>query len=154
MTAQSFSVYLFGAKAVSPSSLTTLLFSYPIHANSTSQMSHVAKVAGQIRDRGRRLFWAVGLSFVATTLVVIIGTLYLGYTGGAENFGHGFICGGVHNFPGYREQDQGAVRRRLEPDHVFRYRRRGHGFTDFTPLPVSRGGRSIRWGSPLWGRIW
>ena len=99
MTAQSFSVYLLGAKAVSPSSLTTLLFSYPIHANSTSQMSHVAKVGEQVRDRGRRLFWAVGLSFLATTLVVIIGTLYLGYTRGAENFGHGFICGGVHNFP-------------------------------------------------------
>ena len=99
MTAQSFSVYLLGAKAVSPSSLTALLFSYPMHSNATSQMAHIAKLSEPIGGKGRRLFWAVGISFIVTTCLWALWTLYLGYTRGAENFGHGFICGGVHNFP-------------------------------------------------------
>ena len=52
MTAQSFSVYLLGAKAVSPSSLTTLLFSYPIHANST--LADVARGQGGRTGPGPR----------------------------------------------------------------------------------------------------
>ena len=99
MSAQSFSVYLVGARGVSPSSLTTLLFSYPMHTNPTSQMSHVAKISDPDQNSGRKLFGAVGLSLLVTTFAVLLGTLYLGYTRGAENFGHSFICGGVHNFP-------------------------------------------------------
>ncbi len=90
ITAQSFSVYLVGVKTVSPSSLVSLVFSYPIHQNSLSQTAHIARASEPVREQGRRLFAAVCLSFLATTCLMNIWTLYLGYTQGAENFGRSF----------------------------------------------------------------
>jgi hypothetical protein len=99
MTAQDFSVYLVGAKNVSPSSLTTMAFSYPTWFGPMTATAHVAKLSEAIRGGGRRLFWAAGLAFVAVTLLSVIYSLDLGYRRGAENFGHSFVRHGSHILP-------------------------------------------------------
>lgn len=99
MTAQDFSVYLVGAKNVSPSSLTTMAFSYPTWFGPLTATAHAAKLSDAVRKGGRRLFWAAGLAFVAVTLLSVIYPLELGYHRGAENFGHPFVCHGSHILP-------------------------------------------------------
>ena len=87
MTAQTFSVYLLGAKSVSPSSLVALQFSYLTNSgvSSLGRMAHITKASESIRESGRRLFGAVALAFLVTTCVMTFLTLYVGYTLGAEN---------------------------------------------------------------------
>ncbi len=92
MTAQSFSVYLVGTRAVSPSSLVSLAFSYRIGLGAVPGMAHIARVP--VREQGRRLFAAVCLSYLVTTCVLTVWNFHVGYTQGAENFGRSFYGSG------------------------------------------------------------
>ena len=90
LSAQSFAIYLVGADAVSPPSLTALAFTYTLIANGRAlfapAFAHVARLGESMKVNRRKLLTVVLIGLAVGTLVSIAITLKLGYQYGAYNF--------------------------------------------------------------------
>lgn len=111
MTAQTFAICLVGTRSVSAGALTSLSLSYvlsptppfgaphPYLDSPLPALAHIAKLGDSIGGNRRRLFLAVALAYVTTSVFALWLTLYWGYQVGADNFGHAFVHSGVHLYP-------------------------------------------------------
>lgn len=99
MIGPSFAAYALGSSAISTPSMVSLAFTYMWSADIKSfymtACMHAARLKDRIKVDKRAMFWAIMLSAVVTVVVTTWYTLWVGYHGGAFNFGTWSLGGGV-----------------------------------------------------------